>query len=386
MKKELNIHSKYDFTQIPFEKIERVGVRGLLYKDLFCVSWILGRFCNYSCSYCWPYAHSKQKDHRPLNQLMNTLDEIKNQARKRGFNSFHFSFSGGEPTLHKDYLNLLKYYSLDTKKCHYQSVHMTSNLSPGLEWLKKYVEITKSLHRASITASFHSEMTRKEIFTEKILFLQENDIHVTINMVMVPKKFDQLWDIALYFHEQHINVTLKPQSNESATSVVEGYSKKMLQRLKMGMPQRNFTKAKLEEKQKKSVRPISKYNMWDDSRFDSQSKVSPTMQIEMTDKNGNTWFIDQAERFNAFDFNSFKGWECSAGYRSIIIREPGGVVKRGYSCNDSPLGNLEEGFTLLEKLSVCCTDKCISSADSKIPKRKPQTDWKLWDVFEKEIS
>ena len=134
MKTDLNIDSNYDFTKIPFDKIERVGVRGLLYKDLFCVSWILGRFCNYNCSYCWPYARSEQKDHRPLEQLLRTLDSIKTQARNRGFNSFHFSFSGGEPTLHKSYLDLLKHYSKDTQKCNYQSVHMTSNLSPGLGW------------------------------------------------------------------------------------------------------------------------------------------------------------------------------------------------------------------------------------------------------------
>ena len=61
-----------------------------------------------------------------------------------------------------------------------------------------------------------------------------------------------------------------------------------------------------------------------------QVDVDPHYQIEFVDKEGNPWFMDQAERFNAFNFNNFHGWECSSGYRSIIIREPDGTIKRSY--------------------------------------------------------
>ena len=88
--------------------------------------------------------------------------------------------------------------------------------------------------------------------------------------------------------------------------------------------------------------------------------------------------MDQAERFNAFDFNKFEGWECSSGYRSIIIREPDGSVKRSYSCHDQPLGNIETGFKLFDGPKVCTTKSCVSSADSKIPKRAPGTAMPLW--------
>ena len=54
IKKDSNYWSQYDFTKIPYEDIVKVGQRTLLYRDLFSVSWLLGRFCNYKCSYCWP--------------------------------------------------------------------------------------------------------------------------------------------------------------------------------------------------------------------------------------------------------------------------------------------------------------------------------------------
>lgn len=370
--------SDYDFRNIPFADLEMVGQRTLLYRDLFCVSWLLGRYCNYKCSYCWPYARSDVKDHRPTDLVLKTLREIKRQARTRGFNSFHFSFSGGEPTLHPGYLQILTEYTQDQKNCNFQTVHMTSNISAGKGWFKKYAEATQDLNRVSITASYHKEMTTREPFAEKLIFLQEQDIQVTINMVMVPERFDVLWEDALYFHELGINVTLKPQSNSTATAVVDGYSREMLDRLQNGMPQRDYTLARLAQTQKTSSRPKAPQLYSSADGEDESKKVPAVMQVEFKDKLGKSWYIDQAERFNAFNFNNFSGWECSAGYRSIIIREPDGAVKRSYSCNDKPLGNIETGFELFPKPVPCTTKSCVSSADSKIPKRKPGTDWPLW--------
>ena len=365
-------YSSYSFSDIPFQDIERLGQASLLHRDLFCVSWLLGRFCNYKCSYCWPYARSSKPDHRPLKLLIHTMDEIKRQAREREFNSFHFSFSGGEPTLHKGYLNLLHHYSEDTKNCGYQSAHMTTNLSLKIKWFEKYAEAVKALHRVTVTASFHHEFAKREEFAEKIKYLQTQEIRVTINMVMTPDMFESLWKEALYFHNQGINVTLKPQSDSKAQKVVSGYTKSMLKRLREGLPQRDYVMGQLKETNKTSFRPKAK-NIKSFRVSDRQ-----IFQVELTDKQGNPWFMDQAERFNAFNFNRFKGWECSAGFRSLIIREPDGFIKRSYSCHDKPLGHIEKGFQLFQKPELCITPTCVSSADSKIPKRKKGSQLPLW--------
>lgn len=354
----------------------RVGQRSLLYRDLFCVSWLLGRFCNYKCSYCWPYARSDKKDHRSTELVLRTLSEIKRQARARNFNSFHFSFSGGEPTMHPGYLEILNTYAQDTENTNYQSVHMTTNLSPGIAWFKKYITATSALHRVSITASYHKEFTQKEAFAEKLKFLQENEVQVTVNMVMVPERFDVLWEDALFFHEQGINVTLKPQSNTSASQVVDGYSEDMLVKLQNGMPQMDYTRARMLQNNIAKKRPTPKANI--QTHESNSSDVPPVLQLEFLDSKKQKWFLDQAERLNSFGFNQFKGWECSAGYRSIIIREPDGSIKRSYSCHDEPLGNIETGFELFKKPQLCITPTCVSSADSKIPKRKVSCSEPLW--------
>ena len=324
-----------DFQNIPWNDITSFGQKTMLDNPLFSVSWILGRFCNYNCSYCWPYARSDKVDHYDLEIYKKTIDEIKRQARSNGFTDFHFSFSGGEPTAYKDFRDLIDYYANDINP-KYQSFHMTSNCSPGMKWWTKTIETLAKFNRVSITASFHAEHANEIEFGDKLLLLIENGVHITINQVMVPELFYDYYDRCSRFHNRGINVTLKPQSDPTASFVVSGYTPEMIDIMQTGFPQ--------------------------------NSNGEPIYQIELKDNKNNIYLFDQAERFNAYSFNKFKGWMCNSGYQSVIIR--GNEVKRSYSCHDGPLGTLDGGFTLFNHPEICITNSCVSSADSKIPKCK----------------
>jgi len=320
-----------DFTKIPFDNITRFGQRTMLQRPLFSTSWILGRFCNYNCSYCWPYARSDKMDYQPFEVYTNAIDKIKRQARQNGFNEFHWSFSGGEPTAYKQLPDLVKY--LDELESKYQSIHMTTNLSPGSKWWNTWCKNTELLQRRSITASFHDEFAREQEFGDKCLQLIYELVHVTINQVMVPEKFDELYARMERFHKRGINVTLKPQSDPTASAVVDGYTEDMIHKMRTGFPQ--------------------------------ISRGEEVYQIALYDAADKEYLFDQAERFNAFGFNKFTGWTCNSGYQSVIIR--GNEVKRSYSCHDVPLGTLDH-FELFKEPARCITPSCVSSADSKIPK------------------
>ena len=317
------------FSTIPFQNITQFGQQTMLDRPLFNVSWILGRFCNYKCSYCWPYARTDTPDHQPLEVYKATVDEIKRQARANGFNQFHWSFSGGEPTAYKYLLDLTKHLD-DGVLTPYQTVHMTTNLSPSLTWWRNWHNATCLLQRRSITASYHAEHAKESEFGDKCLQLMEDLVHVTINQVMVPDKFFETLERCERFRKRGINVTLKPQSNDTATAVVDGYTQEMIDIMK--------------------------------NDFEQQEGF----QIRLTDGQQD-YYIDQAERFNALGFNQFANWTCNSGYQSVIIR--GNEVKRAYSCHEEPLGNLEK-FTLFSSPKICITPRCVSSADSKIPKIK----------------
>jgi len=334
------ITSMNNFQQIPWDDITEFGQKTLLNTDLFTVSWILARFCNYNCSYCWPYARSSTPDHQDLEVYTRTIDNIKAQARDNGFTDFHFSFSGGEPTAYKYFGEVIDHYCSDTAP-KYQSIHMTTNLSPGSKWWNRWLESTSTLQRRSITASYHAEFANEQEFGDKCLQLMKGGTFVTINQVMVPEMFEELYGRLERFAARGINVTLKPQSDPTASYVVHGYTEGQITRMQTGFPQRI------------------------PEEFE---QLIPILGVELIDKKGNKHLLDQAERFNAFGFNKFKGWECNAGYQGCVIRE--NEVKRSYSCKDQPLGTLNEGFELFKAPSKCITPTCVSSADSKIPKRK----------------
>ena len=215
------------FSNIPFQKIIRFGQQTLLDRPLFNVSWILGRFCNYKCSYCWPYARSDKLDHQTLDVYKNTVDEIKRQARLNGFTEFHWSFSGGEPTAYKQLLDLVKHLD-DGPQTPYQSIHMTTNLSPGLKWWKNWANNTNMMQRRSITASFHSEFAKEQEFGDKCVQLMEDTVHVNVNQVMVPELFWETLERCERLKARGINVTLKPQSDPSASVIVSGYTEEQL--------------------------------------------------------------------------------------------------------------------------------------------------------------
>ena len=324
--------SMNNFQNIPWQEIKRFGQRTMLDNPLFSVSWILGRFCNYNCSYCWPYARSDTPDHQQLEVYKLTIDEIKRQARANGFDRFHWSFSGGEPTAYKQLLELIQHLD-DGPGTPYQSVHMTTNLSPGLNWWKRWAANTSMLQRRSITASHHAEFANEIEFAHKILQLMSDGVFVTVNQVMVPEQFYQLYEKCQRLNNRGINVTLKPQSDPTASRIVDGYSDRMIELMQTGFPQ--------------------------------YSGSEELYQIALYDGDNNEYLFDQAERFNAFGFNRFRDWSCNSGFQSVIIR--GMEVKRSYSCHDVPLGTLDN-FKLFTAPQTCITPSCVSSADSKIPK------------------
>ena len=137
------------------------------------------------------------------------------------------------------------------------------------------------------------------------------------------------------FARRGINVTVKPQSDPTASRVVDGYTADQIKILQEGFPQ----------------------------KIDGEELY----QIALYEKDGTEHLFDQAERFNSFGFNNFTDWHCNSGYQSVIIR--GTEVKRSYSCYDQPLGTLES-FELFKEPQLCISPNCVSSADSKIPKCK----------------
>lgn len=92
--------------------IVRHGHINAFYNDSLEVNWSLTDMCNYNCSYCFFHDSEKKKLNRSrfttLEQLKNAVDNIASLKRSK----YSIVLSGGEPTVHPHFAEILKYISL----------------------------------------------------------------------------------------------------------------------------------------------------------------------------------------------------------------------------------------------------------------------------------
>ena len=356
-----------DILDIPYDDIVSFGQRNMIHSDMFNVTWHLGRFCNYDCSYCWPNAHSKTKDHRPTELCLLTINEIKRQARNNGFNSFNFSLTGGEPTFHPGFFDIVKELNDDAEKTNLTKLIVISNCSRNMNWFEKFTEYTKSIHYILLNASFHIETLKDkndwQEFADKLSMIRSYKVDILINIVMTYENFYKNLESAHFFRDNKFNVNIKPQQKDG--KINENYTDEMLDILKTGFS--NTYRMKETILSPKIQRPKVKINTFKDLTEEERKNIK---SIELKDSKGNIYYIDKADRLSSLGFNKFKGWTCFTGYQSIFITEPSGNIVRGINCWDKPIGNIETGFELFDKPKKCITNLCLCGGGIKTPKIK----------------
>ena len=103
------------------------------------ILWDIGRRCNYDCSYCWSSAHNRDAEHKPLELLQSTADQLITRWADNG--RIRWNFGGGEPTLNPAFLDFLRY--LKTKD---QWVLVTSNGSRPRSYWRQAIPYINSVN------------------------------------------------------------------------------------------------------------------------------------------------------------------------------------------------------------------------------------------------
>ena len=115
------------------------------------VTWDLGRRCNYSCHYCHPSISNTYESHKSWGSLKHAADNIiKNFARGK---KVKWIFTGGEPTINPNFMELIKYLH---EKWH--NLHTQTNASRRADYYSELIEYS------SIGISLHLEYYREEKF------------------------------------------------------------------------------------------------------------------------------------------------------------------------------------------------------------------------------
>jgi MoaA/NifB/PqqE/SkfB family radical SAM enzyme len=104
--------------------------------DLFrLVIWDLGRRCNFDCWYCSKNSHNYYEAHKNLGMLRTAYENL-TKIWSKGDRT-KFAFTGGEPTVYKDYLPFVQLLKSDN-----HIVHTTTNGSNNPKYYGELAEVS----------------------------------------------------------------------------------------------------------------------------------------------------------------------------------------------------------------------------------------------------
>ena len=154
----------------------------------FRVHWRIGNFCNYDCSYCKPiFKNGGTDSFVPLELAKQVVDGIIEQLPDRDIS---FYFSGGEPTAHPNFLELIDY--TNSKNC------MSGLITNGSRSVSFHRQLAERLSNI-ITFTFHAESTKPQRFFENIAVYPKAS-----SIILVPMNEDH-WDTCVEVFEKLFN-------------------------------------------------------------------------------------------------------------------------------------------------------------------------------------
>jgi hypothetical protein len=312
---------------------------------------------------------------------------IHDQATKAGHDKMHYGFSGGEPTVHPDFIALISYIDNKYINSKWISTSVTSNMSHGEKFWKKFINVSQNFHKITVTASWHREAAllsknfeyHRTKFAKKCQLLKSYDIIVLINIIMIPETFDDNLEDAKYFSQMGIITILKPITSSddmvnNGKTTLGNYTISQLAILENGLDidpavkiPKLFTRRESSDSLQRVIRG-----------FQDEKDTNPVpLQYYMRcqTKDGSNYYLEGPEMLVSQEFVDFRGWDCEAGQNSIaIVDGPLGTVYRGRNCKDKSLGSLSEGFTLNSENVKCITPICSCSNDIRLLKKRKHDD------------
>lgn len=300
--------------------------------NIFQIFWAPDYFCNYKCSYCWPGSNSPIRKHLPIDTLINGIRELKQKILcDLKIKNINLTFSGGEPTLLPNFVDLVKAYSENNAE--HQRLLICTNLTQGKKWWLNFLDATSSLLEITIDASWHRESIKdtnkeREKFLEIYEIVKKFKRNFRITMVVTPSQFDDIYSDALYFRAAKIPTIVRVERKTFENQMLkhQDYTDDMIESI----------------------------NDW----YDTNNSISTFVHKD----NEQIEYYQNVEQAISLGKTNYQGWLCNAGYKSIIIR-PNGDIFRGHGCRDKKIGNIKEKYELYAKPKVCITSMCGCTSD-----------------------
>jgi MoaA/NifB/PqqE/SkfB family radical SAM enzyme len=279
------------------------------------IEWNLGKRCNYDCSYCPSQIHDLTSPHTDINILKAAVDKLPMNSR--------ISFTGGEPTVHPKFEELINY-------CVSKNIQWINVTTNGTRNPSYYFKLPVNHY----VFSLHFEFDWERILDNILIFARSD----------TPSELQKPY---------MINVMAHPDKMEEVRKAVFAFDRwnipYVIRRIR-------WTEGD--------------HNIFDDIRYD-QNDLDWILNRTATVK-PNT-IIDDVELMHANDIiklhkNKFKGWTCMAGLESLMINWDGEVHRATCRVGGS-LGNIYNGtFEIPAEPVICTRDNCTCASDIPLTK------------------
>lgn len=170
-------------------------------ENIVVVDWGVSDTCNFNCSYCPPDTHRGRFPFYSVEKILAFSNKIMKHYKEKMGKEIYFIFTGGEVTLFKDFLYLVKILKEGGNK-----VGISTNGS------KKEMDFWKEVknYLAHISLSYHVEYTDLDHFIRVIH--EVSGVTVThVNIMIKPDMFQKCIDTAYRVFEETENITMDLQ-------------------------------------------------------------------------------------------------------------------------------------------------------------------------------
>ena len=282
------------------------------------VEWNLGKRCNYDCSYCPSSIHDNTSPHTDIEILKSAVDKLVALGKP-----IRLSFTGGEPTVHPKFKELLQY-------CKHVGVYWISVTTNGTLPAEFYA----TLPVEQIVFSIHFEYDWMRISSTLVKVSDMTSISLIAQLMAHHDYIDEVKTTHGVLNSHNIPTTVR------RIRWTEG-----------------------------------DHDLFDDMKYHPDD-LNWIKDQDATVK-GNC-VIDDKEIIHSNDviklhLNKFKGWDCNAGIESLMINWDGDVHRATCRVGGS-LGNIYSGtFVVPEDPVICDRNFCTCSADIPLTKFAPPT-------------
>lgn len=286
------------------------------------VDWRLGNTCNYKCSYCPPYENSGSHPWIDIDTNIKTQNIIVEGYAALG-KTTSFAYTGGEPTVYKDFPKLLA----NGKQLGSWNWVYTN----GSRSVRYWNDIKDVLDMACI--SYHAEYDQDDHLIAVVDAIK-NQVYISINVVMHPLQLDKCIAFIDKFKSVHPEIVVD-------TKIVR------VNHQEITHP--DYTPG--------SIAKILEYKKIAAVRNKKQSTGTPflgkNVVMKLTEPDHPTRQINCQEEIllGSHGYNDFNGWECYIGVESLMIDFDGQVYK-GYCKMDGSIGKIPN-FSMPQLPTTC---------------------------------